>query len=210
MKTRDFPQKSERITMQGEHIAVSARERRPSQAREKLIRAFWRLYCTGPIDKITVREITALAGYSRATFYEYFSGVRDVLTHIEDEFFDRINAMDQSPNEAPSYEQLTAHMSDILSFAEEYQEYVAVLLSDRGDPSFSRRFKDMLKPLIEANLPAQAPRYGRERDLVCEFYASALTSTIAAWLADPGGVPLERFIVFQMNYIFRGFSLTQA
>ena len=55
------------------------------KTRQKLIDAFLSLYATRRIDKITVREITNMAGYNRGTFYAYFFDVYDVLEQIEAE-----------------------------------------------------------------------------------------------------------------------------
>ena len=52
--------------------------------RKNLIDAFWKLYQTKPIERISVREITDIAGYNRGTFYLYFKDVHDVLEQIED------------------------------------------------------------------------------------------------------------------------------
>jgi AcrR family transcriptional regulator len=47
--------------------------------------AFLRLYAEKPADRITVREITDLAGYNRATFYLHFQDVPALLCSIEEE-----------------------------------------------------------------------------------------------------------------------------
>ena len=47
--------------------------------------AFWRLYAAKPISKISVKDICALAGYNRGTFYRYYSDVYEVLESIENE-----------------------------------------------------------------------------------------------------------------------------
>ena len=54
-----------------------------AQTKQNLIDAFWSLYCEKRIEKITVKEITQMAGYNRGTFYEYFTDVYDVLDQIE-------------------------------------------------------------------------------------------------------------------------------
>ena len=41
------------------------------QAKNNLRIAFWSLYAQKPIEKISIKEITELAGYNRGTFYLY-------------------------------------------------------------------------------------------------------------------------------------------
>ena len=45
------------------------------QTKRNLRTAFWSLYAQKPLEKISVREITALAGYNRGTFYLYYQDV---------------------------------------------------------------------------------------------------------------------------------------
>lgn len=55
------------------------------QTKDKLRSAFWTLYSSKPIDKITIKEITDLAGYNRGTFYLYYKDVYDIFASIETE-----------------------------------------------------------------------------------------------------------------------------
>ena len=54
------------------------------ETKQALIQAFWKLYREKRIEKITVGEIAAVAGYNRSTFYEYFYDVPDVLQQMPD------------------------------------------------------------------------------------------------------------------------------
>lgn len=66
-------------------IAIKKNPQLTQQTVNRLKEAFWKLYETKPIEKISVRQITELAGYNHATFYLYFSSVRDVRDQIEDD-----------------------------------------------------------------------------------------------------------------------------
>ena len=57
-------------------IAIKKNPQLTQQTVKRLKEAFWKLYGTKPIEKISVRQITELAGYNHATFYLYFSSVR--------------------------------------------------------------------------------------------------------------------------------------
>jgi len=58
------------------------------QTRKNIIMAFCKLYEEKPIEKISVKEIIALAGYNRSTFYEYFTDIYALLKFIEDDVID--------------------------------------------------------------------------------------------------------------------------
>lgn len=45
--------------------------------------AFWQLYQERPIEDIGIKEIVALAGCNRTTFYYHYKNIHDVLEDIE-------------------------------------------------------------------------------------------------------------------------------
>ena len=61
-----------------------------AQTRKNLVMAFCALYEDRPIEKITVKDVVASAGYNRSTFYEYFSDIYELLKFIEDDVIDYI------------------------------------------------------------------------------------------------------------------------
>ncbi len=54
--------------------------------REALVNAFFQSAKKKSIDKVTIKEITDLAGYNRTTFYRYFEDVYALVEYAEDEF----------------------------------------------------------------------------------------------------------------------------
>jgi AcrR family transcriptional regulator len=60
------------------------------QTKNNLRIAFWSLYAQKPIEKISIKEITELAGYNRGTFYLYYNDVYDLLHQIEEEILGKI------------------------------------------------------------------------------------------------------------------------
>ena len=114
--------------------------------RKNLMDSFWKLYLTKPAEKISVREITDIAGYNRGTFYLYFKDVYDVLDRIESDILFTIE------REAERYSGIfcgdeidisavTAAAIDIFGKCS-YEPFI--LLSDRGDPRFEKAIKEKM------------------------------------------------------------------
>ena len=99
------------------------------RTKQNLIEAFWSIYLTKRIEKITVKEITNKAGYNRGTFYEYFQDIYEVLEVIEDI---SLPTLDELP---PVIDVNTNSHILINSFMELYQakyKYYNHLLGDNG------------------------------------------------------------------------------
>lgn len=176
-------------------MAPGKRSETSDQTRENLKQAFLELYASKPIERISIREITDRAGYNRATFYLYFRDIYDLLATIEDELLAGVDAI---VNPLLSREDLYERMGSFLSLASRYTRPFSILLGDNGDPSFTRRFKQRLEPLIDRLLVTQRTLGPREHELVNTFYLAGVVAVVVEWLQDPrdmGVDELVRFIV---------------
>lgn len=118
---------------------------RTAKTRQKLVDAFWKLYCEKPIEKITIKDITTEAGYYRSTFYEYFADVYMILDEIEAELIaDYQDMIDR----LLTVNDLSAAQTLIVSFYETHGEYVAVLLGSDGDQKFYNSLSKMIKNTV--------------------------------------------------------------
>jgi AcrR family transcriptional regulator len=141
------------------------------RTRQNLINAFWELYKTKRIEKISVREITNQAGYNRGTFYEYFRDVYDVLEHIEKE---SLPALDELPPFMDHDDSSPAFISSFMELYREKYKYYHVLLGYHGDPAFQRKLKDSLKSSVIQALSSRRNINIVEIDLMLEYMLSGL------------------------------------
>ena len=93
------------------------------QTKDKLRSAFWTLYSSKPIDKITIKEITDLAGYNRGTFYLYYKDVYDIFASIEMELLQASEQILETARES-ELSGLKNHMSMIMELARKYSASV--------------------------------------------------------------------------------------
>lgn len=151
--------------------------------------AFWQLYETKPIEKISVRQITELAGYNHATFYLYFSSVRDVRDQIEEDLLTRRDAMlDASLHDGTL--EVTPELSAMTALLTRYGK---VLLGPHGDPAFIERAEASAWPYIQPILFPDTPDLDAIADpqerhrliLLKHFYLSGIIGTFRAALNHP-------------------------
>lgn len=55
------------------------------KTRKAIADTFCSLYAQMPIEKISIKEITDMAGYNRATFYRYFTDIYELLNYVEND-----------------------------------------------------------------------------------------------------------------------------
>ena len=63
------------------------------QTKNNLRIAFWSLYAQKPIEKISIKEITELAGYNRGTFYLHYKDVFDLMDQIKNELIEEVESV---------------------------------------------------------------------------------------------------------------------
>jgi len=161
------------------------------QTKQNLTDAFWQIYCTKRIDKITVRDITTKAGYNRGTFYEYFRDVYDVLEQIEISLLPMVNELpplDFSPTSS------SLPIDDFIKMYEQHSKYYIVLLGDNGDPSFLSKLKNSVKPKLQQILIAGGATESFELDYTLEYILCAMIGILSYWFRKEEGPPTEELL----------------
>lgn len=151
--------------------------------------AFWKLYEEKPIEKISVKQITDMAGYNRATFYLYFSSVRDVRDQIEDDLIAQRDAM-LSASMRDGKLAITPELTDVPMTLFRYGR---VLLGPHGDPKFVERAENSVWPYIQPILfpdtpnveDIKDPQERRRLELLKHFYLSGILGIFRAALNNP-------------------------
>ncbi|OZG69326.1 TetR/AcrR family transcriptional regulator [Bifidobacterium eulemuris] len=168
-----------------------------AKTRNRLRRAFWMLYERQPIEKITVRQITDLAGYNRATFYMYYTSVLDLREHVEDDFITRrITAIRDAIVDFSDPDSIRINLAAFLDQSARDKPFLKVLLGPHGDPAFVEKMKEAVKPLmmplVERHISKDATPLHAE--YVREFYFSGVLAVVRRWLTDPDPMPTEELL----------------
>ncbi len=156
--------------------------------RNKLIQAFCELYEKKPISKITVKEITDMAGYNRSTFYQYFKDVFALLEYVEDEMIATGMAKIASLQlEDPDFNRkFVLGLSEVLS---EHKHYSVILLRNGVGSDFSRKIRDHIIPIM-------MKRYHISKDntravFSLEFCFTGMLTVMTHWLENPDELTIQ-------------------
>jgi len=170
------------------------------QTKQNLIEAFWSIYITKRIERITVKEITNKAGYNRGTFYEYFQDVYEMLDVIE-------NLSLPSLEELPPFIDVNTNspsfINTIMELYQEKYKYYNHLLGENGDPAFQRKLKNSLKSSIIRTLEIKTNIDLVEIDIILEYILSGMIG-ILIYMSQQNPNLLEEKIVKLQNILMQG------
>lgn len=170
--------------------------------RQKLFDAFWTSYQTKNIDKISIGEITRIAGYNRGTFYEYFTDIYDVLSQIEDELLSLISdEIDELfTNGLP--ETIAEYSFRYASVFKKYDDRIFILLGPSGDPHFQPKLQKIFlaKFVSLIRLPNDIPHM----DYIQTFIFSSLVGMMTLWYDNGKDISEEEFIALMLKLVASG------
>jgi len=167
-----------------------------------LQKTFWQIYCSKRIEKITVKEITARAGYNRSTFYEYFTDVYDILEQIENSLL--LSQEDLPPLSLINIPITSLPIDMFIKMYEKNRKYYIVLLGDNGDSSFQSKIKRSVKEMLNKMLLAQGIVDNYELDFTLEFILSAMIGVLSYWFKLDTIPPKDKLIKLMYELMDNG------
>ncbi|MCD8190738.1 MAG: TetR/AcrR family transcriptional regulator [Clostridiales bacterium] len=109
--------------------------------RESFVTAFFQLAKTKSINRITIREITTLAGYNRTTFYRYFEDVYALVNYAENQFLENIKKTSQERYGGAALGE-RQFFEMIISCCHQNKERVSILMSEQNRSHLMRKVKE--------------------------------------------------------------------
>jgi len=167
------------------------------QTRANLITAFWELLAHKRIDKITIKEITNVAGYYRSTFYEYFTDIYDLSNQVEASIIEESKKQVTNNLSNNSLDEL---IYKSIAFYNSNSQYLYILLGNNGNPAFANKLKNALRPKIYHELNLQENNI--QAEYMIEFALSAILGTVTHWFERNKDIPIEELIKI-INHIIK-------
>ena len=134
--------------------------------------------------KITVKEITDLAGYNRGTFYTYFSDVYEVLEiqkatvmPTEDMILDPLKEIRDNGGKIKS-------LNGVSDYIREHGDRIAILLGPEGDPKFPHEMKARVRDIIMNYVRELGIREEREYEYIIEYHISGMINMYQLWVEN--------------------------
>lgn len=105
-----------------------------------------------PVEKITVHEVAAKAGYSRATFYNYFTDPYDLIDGVEEELVAEVISRIDSVRESDDFSK--SFISSFSNVVESSPVFMDIFLNPTGSSRLAGKLKTRFLPAIADALGA--------------------------------------------------------
>lgn len=183
-----------------------ATDRRVIRTKKAIKSAFARLLTEKDINDITISDIAAVADINRKTFYNYYSGVHEVIDEIENDIISHVDEaltdIDfKSSLESPYriFEKLTAVINTDMDF-------FGYLLSMNSNVSLSSKIVELLTMKVRALLKQSIEIEDDRLDLMLVFMISGMVAVYKQWFNSERSEPVEE-LSRRMNVLaFKGLN----
>lgn len=161
------------------------------ETKERIRDAFFELYATKKIERISIKEITEKAKLNRGTFYVYYKDIYDLLEKTEDEFLDELIEKIKGVITMILRDENIFGFLPPVEFYQRYSKYLRILLGKNGDPNFTHKIKTIIKRTLKELLKEEQIPMIPNLDYVIEYIASAQIGIMSYWLEKEMSLPVE-------------------
>lgn len=156
--------------------------------RDNFMQAFCEMYANRPLEKITVKELSETAGYSRVTFYNYFTDPYDLLEKLEEDLIAKIiNAI---MHNVASGDLIGGFVESFTALDEECERISSLLLLGSYAEHFISKFKKTAVPMLLRTFNINADN--EQAAYVLEFYIAGVLSIFSKWIRDGKQIPVDK------------------
>ncbi len=166
-------------------------DRRVLRTKRAIRNAFAALLSQKDIDDITVRELAEAADISRKTFYNYYTGVYEVLDEIENEissaFCHALSNMDFQNDMRDPYRTLQL-LSGIIQTD---PDFYGSLMRIKRSSSLPDKIFRTLKSTIKASLQGRWDISDAQADVMLNYALWGMLAVYHSWFNHPGSQSLD-------------------
>lgn len=166
-------------------------DRRIIKTKRAIRNAFAELLTIKSIKEISVKDVADLAEINRKTFYNYYTGIHQIVEEIENEIvsaFDRelmdITPKDSLKNPYLLFSRLTSIMNQDIDFYE-------CLLKSKSNANLMEKLLDLLKQRMIAYYAGSDGRNQTMLTMTADFMFAGLLEGYRSWFNSERSQPLE-------------------
>ena len=177
-------------------------DRRVLKTKRAIRNAFAKLMTEKDINDITIIELAETANINRKTFYNYYSGVHQVIEEIESDIltsYERLLGTVEFKKSMSAPYTLFERFSRLIN---DDPEFFGYLLSMNGNINLITRIMTLLKDKTRETMISQLEIDEYKADIMIDFVLSGMLSVYQHWFVSDRSVPLEEVsdIISRMSF----------
>ena len=183
-------------------------DQRTRMTRILIRKAFLELLCQKPIQSISVRELCALAGVSRGTFYAHYADIYDLMRQIEDDMTEALHsALEPLKNTGDDSSPVLLN-TRIFEVLKENSDLCTVVLGDYGDKQFAIRLINLgYETCRELYRDYLNHASDQEFDYYYAFVSSGMIGLLRQWLSNGMQTPPSEVARLAEGIMLRGIGV---
>lgn len=166
-------------------------DRRVLKTKRAIRNALAQLLVEKELDEITVKDVADTADINRKTFYNYYTGIHQVIDEIEsgivftfDQAIREVDARRDIKNPYVGFEKITAILNQDLDF-------YSHLFRMRGNLSLSYKITTLLKTKIPKSFLQEHSCDPQEAEIFVEYAVWGMMAVYESWFNSQRSTPLE-------------------
>ena len=152
--------------------------------KERIKKAFIKLYKENRIEKITISQLTKEAKVYRGTFYYYYTDIYDLLEQIEESFFKEVIEDVLGVIEGILVGDIEERAVEITEHFKKYEEIMTLFFVDKPNTTLIKRLKEAAKCKVLKKLGIDNNNLSDEDKYILEYIASAQVGIITKWIEN--------------------------
>lgn len=181
-------------------------DRRVLKTKRAIRNAFAKLMVEKDINDITIIELSETADINRKTFYNYYSGVYQVVEDIENDIlhsYERLLGGVQFKESMNAPYTLFERFSQLINMDPEFFGY---LLTMNGNIALITRIMTLLKDKTREAMTSQLNIEDYKADIMIDFVLSGMLSVYQHWFNSDRSVPAEEVSQIISTMSFSGIN----
>lgn len=168
-------------------------DRRVVKTKNQLEEALFTLLKTKEINKISVKEITALVDINRSTFYDHYTDIYDLLESVQERVFNDIRNI-YSPVTISSFTRKEFNeLYMLLDYIKNNKDIFNVLLNGYGNILFLEKLRRFITEKFLSDFISKVPNINKEDfNLLSSFFVSGCLGLIQNWVKNNAEMPTDK------------------
>ena len=167
-------------------------DRRIIKTRRAIRNALAELLTQKELGSITVKEIAELADINRKTFYNYYSGVDQVVDEIENEVASSFETALAGIDRNKYFEEPKLIYDRLNGIINSDFEFYGQLLKMNGNVSLAAKIAELLKEKVKSSLSEQFDLEYPALDIALDYSIYGMVRVYQNWFNNDRNVPLEQ------------------